>query len=295
MEEKFLVADSWKEYELIDSGNCEKLERFGDYIVSRPEPQALWAKSLDDREWEQMADAVFNNSGSSVDRGDWSVKKNMPEKWNINYRYKDINLNMRLSLTYFKHVGIFPEQASNWNFIYDSVKSLQKSVEDVEVLNLFAYTGGATLAARSAGAKVTHVDAVKQVVNWSKDNMVASNLDNVRWIIEDARKFVKREIKRGKKYNGIILDPPAFGRGAEGELWKLEDDIFALLQDCNKLLDEKGFVVFNLYSMGLSSLVAQTLVSQIFDVKDVAHGELYFNDRFNKKLPLGAYARFLNN
>lgn len=293
MKEEFLVADSWQEYELIDSGDGEKLEQFGDYVVCRPEPQALWNKTLTEQQWEERADAIFRATKSSADRGDWSVKSHMPDKWNIKYNYKNMRLDMKLSLTYFKHVGIFPEQAANWNYIYDAVKSLKPKTKDVEVLNLFAYTGGATLAARSAGAKVTHVDSVKQVVNWSKENMANSKLDNVRWIIEDVRKFVKREINRGSKYQGIILDPPAFGRGADGELWKLEDDILIFLKDCEKLLDKNGFVVFNLYSMGLSSLVARTLISQIFKVSDIAFGELYFEDEFEKRLPLGAYARFV--
>ncbi len=292
MREEFLVADSWKEYELIDSGNGEKLERFGDFVIFRPEPQALWDKSMSEREWINKSDAYFKNSRNSTDKGDWTKSEGMPEKWQIKYTYKEMRLNMKLSLTYFKHVGIFPEQAANWNYIYDSVKQMQKLCGEVNVLNLFAYTGGATLAARSAGAKVTHVDAVKQIVAWAKENMQNSGLDNVRWIVEDVRKFVKREIKRGNKYQGIILDPPAFGRGADGELWKLEDDILEFLKDCEKLLDHKGFVVFNLYSMGLSSLVAQTLISQIFKVRNIAHGELYFNDKAGKKLPLGAYARF---
>lgn len=292
MKEEFLVANSWRDYELIDSGDGEKLERFGDFVVYRPEPQALWNKSMSEEQWQDRADAIFKNVKSSNDKGEWSVRSGMPDKWNVRYQYKDMKLNLKLSLTYFKHVGIFPEQAANWNYIYDNVKMSQKMYGETNVLNLFAYTGGATLAARSAGAKVTHVDAVKQIVGWAKENMVNSGLDNVRWIIEDVRKFVKREIKRGNKYQGIILDPPAFGRGADGELWKLEDDLLEFLTDCEKLMDRKGFIVFNLYSMGLSSLVAQTLIKQIFKVKDVAHGELYFEDKFEKKLPLGAYARF---
>ena len=292
MKEEFLIADSWKDYELIDSGDGEKLERFGDWVVYRPEPQALWNKSLSEEQWQQRADAMFKNVKSTTDKGEWSVKPDMPDKWTINYNYKEMNLKMKLSLTYFKHVGIFPEQAANWNYIYDSTKSLQKLCGEVNVLNLFAYTGGATLAARSAGAKVTHVDAVKQIVGWAKENMAISQLDNVRWIVEDVRKFVKREIKRGNKYQGIILDPPAFGRGADGELWKLEDDILEFLKDCEMLLDKKGFVVFNLYSMGLSSMVARTLIKTIFKANKIAFGELYFEDKFEKTLPLGAYARF---
>ena len=292
MKEEFLIADSWEEYELIDSGNGEKLERFGDYVVYRPEPQALWDKSMTEEQWEDMADAMFKNAKSSNDKGDWSVKSGMPDKWNIKYNYKGMRLNMKLSLTYFKHVGIFPEQAANWNYIYDNVKALKKQKPEVNVLNLFAYTGGATFAANSAGAKVTHVDSVKQIVGWAKENMLNSKMTDIRWVIEDVRKFVKREIKRGNKYQGIILDPPAFGRGADGELWKLEDDILEFLKDCEKLLDKNAFIVFNLYSMGLSSIVARTMLKQIFGEDDIAFGELYFQDSYDKRLPLGTFARF---
>ena len=203
-----------------------------------------------------------------------------------------MRLKMRLGLTAFKHVGLFPEQAANWNYIYDTVEELTAAGTKAAVLNLFAYTGGATLAARAAGAEVTHVDSVKQVVTWSNENMQASGLDGVRWIVEDARKFVRREVKRGKRYNGIILDPPAYGRGAEGEKWILEKDIFALLSDCNTLLDEKGFVVLNLYSMGLSALLAKGILQQVFGTSRITFGELYFTDSFGKTLPLGVFARF---
>ena len=292
MKEEFLIADSWNEYELIDSGDGEKLERFGDYFVSRPEPQALWNKSMSNDQWEDMADAMFKNVNSTGDKGDWVAKPDMPDKWNIKYAYKGMKLDMRLGLTNFKHVGIFPEQAANWNYIYDNVKTLKKECPEVNVLNLFAYTGGATFAAKSAGAKVTHVDSVKQVVGWAKENMMNSRMSDIRWVIEDVRKFVKREIKRGTKYQGIILDPPAFGRGADGELWKLEDDILDFLKDCEKLLDKNAFIVFNLYSMGLSSIVARTMLKQIFKEDDISFGELYFQDSFEKRLPLGTFARF---
>lgn len=280
----------WDDYELIDCGGFEKLERFGKYVVARPEPQALWNKSLSDMEWEDMADAYFRRTKSdNFDRGEWLLRKSTPQSWMVKYNCDGKNLNMRLALTSFKHLGLFPEQAANWNFIVNSIKEL----DNPTVLNLFAYTGGATLAAAAAGANVTHVDSVKQVVSWSKENMEASGLDGIRWIVDDARKFVAREVKRGKKYNGIILDPPAYGRGPEGEKWVLEEDIYTLLTDCSKLLDDHGFVVLNLYSMGLSALLAKGLLSQIFGVTDVDFGELYFNDRYNKTLPLGVYARFI--
>ncbi|MFI3320898.1 MAG: class I SAM-dependent methyltransferase [Rikenellaceae bacterium] len=282
----------WVDYELIDSGNFEKLERFGNYILARPEPQALWQKSLSDSEWQQRADAYFRRDKNSDDRGEWRLKRNMPQQWFVEYRYKKMALKMRLGLTSFKHVGIFPEQAVNWNFIYDNIEKLRsKGVDNVNVLNLFAYTGGASLAARSAGASVTHVDSVKQVVTWSRENLEASSLDSIRWIVEDARKFVKKEVKRSKKYHGIILDPPAYGRGADGERWILEQDIYELLTDCAQLLEKDGFLVLNLYSMGLSALLSRGLINQLFKRDDIEFGELFFNDNFGKVLPLGVYSR----
>lgn len=283
-------APLWEDYELIDCGGFEKLERFGNYVVARPEPQALWNKSLSEKEWETMADAYFKRSKSdNFDRGEWLLRSATPQSWMIKYNCDGKRLNMRLALTSFKHLGLFPEQAANWSFIVDAVKKQKEP----NVLNLFAYTGGATLAAASAGANVTHVDSVKQVVSWSKENMEASDIEGIRWIVDDARKFVAREVKRGKKYSGIILDPPAYGRGPEGEKWVLEEDIYALLTDCAKLLSDNGFVVFNLYSMGLSALLAKGLLGQIFEVSDIDFGELYFTDRYNKTLPLGVYARFI--
>ena len=197
---------------------------------------------------------------------------------------------MRLGLTSFKHVGIFPEQAANWNFIYDCCKELDKP----KVLNLFAYTGGATLAAKAAGADVTHVDSVKQVVTWSRENMEASSLNDIRWIVEDALKFVQREVRRGNRYSGIILDPPAYGRGANGEKWVLEENITQMLECCAELLEKKSaFLVLNLYSMGLSSTLARTAVRQCFGVpKKEEYGELFFEDNAGKELPLGTYYRF---
>ncbi|MBQ8492858.1 MAG: class I SAM-dependent methyltransferase [Alistipes sp.] len=282
------------DYELIDAGDGEKLERFGNYVVRRPEPQAIWRKSLDERAWLK-ADASFLRDTKSEERGEWKLKPEMPSRWNVRFDYKGMHLNMRLALTSFKHVGIFPEQAANWEFIYDSIKELQaEGIETPRILNLFAYTGGASLAARAAGAQVTHVDSVKQVVTWSKENMEHSSLDGIRWIVEDATKFVEREVRRGNKYHGIILDPPAYGRGANGEKWVLEDDICNMLECCAKLLEERGaFLVFNLYSMGLSAMLARTAVHQAFGVPVTEQmGELYFEDRSKKQIPFGTYYRF---
>lgn len=282
------------DYELLDTGDGEKLERFGKFVVRRPEPQAIWRKSLKDSTW-QSADASFLRDTKSEERGEWRMKPTMPSRWSVGFDYKAMHLRMRLALTSFKHVGIFPEQAANWMFIYDSIEELKmKGIERPKVLNLFAYTGGATLAARAAGADVTHVDSVKQVVTWSRENMEQSGMDGVRWIVEDATKFVEREIRRGNKYNAIILDPPAYGRGANGEKWVLEDDICHMLECCAALLErENAFLVFNLYSMGLSAMLARTAVHQAFGApKSEEMGELYFEDRSKKQIPFGTYYRF---
>lgn len=279
-----------KDYELIDSGDFEKLERFGAYVLRRPEPQAIWHKSLAESEWRRIADASFLRDERNDERGEWRLSPKMPSRWSIRYDYRDMHLSMRLGLTSFKHVGIFPEQAANWNFIYD--RCIAK--RGAKVLNLFAYTGGASLAARAAEAEVTHVDSVKQVVTWSRENMEASGMDGIRWIVEDAMKFVQREVRRGNRYDGIILDPPAYGRGANGEKWVLEENIAQMLECCAELLVPKdSFLVFNLYSMGLSSTLARTIVRQMFGVPPhEEYGELYFADRASKELPLGTYYRF---
>ncbi|MCC8088394.1 MAG: class I SAM-dependent methyltransferase [Rikenellaceae bacterium] len=288
---KLLHPLHWSDYELIDSGDFEKLERFGKYTVRRPEPQALWGKSLNENEWDELADAVFLKDRKSDDRGEWKCRKGMPQQWIVSYSYKDMEIKMRLGLISFKHVGLFPEQSENWDYIYDAVRANPQG--ERRILNLFAYTGGASLAAASAGAEVTHVDSVKQVVTWSKENMELSGLSNIRWIVDDALKFVRREVKRGRKYNGIILDPPAYGRGPDGEKWILEEGIYDLLTCCNEILSEKdSFVVLNLYSMGLSALVAKTLANQVFGIADEEqYGEIYVPDRSEKFLPLGVFYR----
>ena len=287
------LTPDFRDYELIDSGDFEKLERFGRIVTRRPEPQAIWHKSLSEGEWQRLADASFLRDEKSEERGEWRVKPQTPDRWTVAYRYKEMQLRMRLAMTSFKHVGIFPEQAANWNFIYDNCVAL-KAKRQPRVLNLFAYTGGATLAARAAGADVTHVDSVKQVVTWSRENMEQSGLDGVRWIVEDALKFVRREVRRGNRYDGIILDPPAYGRGANGEKWVLQEHIGEMLACCAELLEERdAFLVLNLYSMGLSSTLARTAVRQAFGEPQVEqYGELTFTDRAGKELPLGTYYRF---
>lgn len=291
-----LLTPNIPDYELIDSGEFEKLERFGRYVTRRPEPQAIWHRSMSEEQWREISHASFlkTSSSKSDERGEWHCRKLMPDRWTIEYNYKQMHLKMRLALTSFKHVGIFPEQAANWNFIYDRIEAQKAQGVAPKVLNLFAYTGGATLAARAAGADVTHVDSVKQVVTWSRENMEQSGLDGVRWIVEDALKFVRREVRRGNRYDGIILDPPAYGRGANGEKWVLEENICEMLECCAELLDpQHGFLVLNLYSMGLSALLARTALRQVLGTGcREEQGELYFSDRAGKELPLGTFCRF---
>ncbi len=283
------------EYKLIDSGEGEKLESWNGYVTRRPEPQALWRRSLSEKEWQQSAHASFLRSGTSEERGDWRIRKDLPRPMHIKYHYKDMHLTMRLGLTSFKHVGIFPEQGANWNYIYDNCLVLKDKLGSApKVLNLFAYTGGASLAARSAGAEVTHVDSVKQVVSWSRENMELSKLSNIRWIVEDAVKFVEREVRRGNRYNGIIIDPPAYGRGTNGERWILEEGLTPLLELLNQLLEpQNSFMVMSLYSMGLSPTVARTAAHGSFGTPQSEElGELYFSDSHNKELPMGTFYRF---
>jgi 23S rRNA (cytosine1962-C5)-methyltransferase len=280
------------EYELIDSGGFEKLERFGKYVLRRPEPQAVWRKSLADAEWTKRCHASFDRkSEKDSENGNWKIQSSMPDRWMVNYGNNGLKLRMRLALTSFKHVGIFPEQAFNWDWIFSAVKNT--GISKPRVLNLFAYTGGASLAACAAGADVTHVDSVKQVVTWSRENMESSHLDGIRWVVEDAFKFVQREIKRGKTYHGIILDPPAYGRGPDGEKWYLDKQIDDLLAMCNQLLEkEHSFFLINLYSMGFSPLITENLIHANFVEQIFESGEVFLQDKFKKTLPLGTFLRF---
>lgn len=285
----------FSDYELADSGHFRKLERFGPYYLSRPEPQAIWKPSLSDTEWQRLAHATFERrSGKSNefgDEGNWQLRSGMPEQWHISYRHEALQLKLRLGLTSFKHVGVFPEQADNWNFIYDTVSAMSPSPL---VLNLFAYTGAASLAARAAGAEVVHVDAVKPVITWARQNMEASGLDNIRWVVEDALKFAQREDRRDRRYQGIILDPPAYGRGPDGEKWLLEKHLGELLEICSRLLDpEQHFFVINLYSMGFSALVLENLVRSYFpQAQQYEFGELFIPSTSGPRLPLGVFLRF---
>ena len=364
----------WKDYELLDSGRGEKLERFGPVVMCRPEPKALWDKSMTDAEWRKAAHFAFRlasadgkngasgqrtnggrdagkgarnvGSGAIEDRGTWERLKKADDQWFIRYggaservpagpvtagdgSAAGPNFRLRLGLTAFKHVGVFPEQAPNWEFIYQQVKRLrgQNSAKNAgpesvpRVLNLFAYTGGASLAAKAAGADVTHLDSVRQVVTWARGNMEASGLDGIRWIVEDAMKFVQREARRGNLYDGIILDPPAYGHGPDGEKWKLDESLFGLLQNVSKILKPKdSFMVLNLYSNGYSAALGETLVREAFALESagsrhslsglvrggsktdlsaagaetdyrLTSGELALNDKYGKVLPLSIYVR----
>jgi 23S rRNA (cytosine1962-C5)-methyltransferase len=278
---------------LIDTGDYEKLERFGRIVLRRPEPQAVWPKALPSGEWERMAQAYFRREGEN-ERGEWTLKEGTPDRWYIDYAHAGLQMRMRLGLTAFKHVGVFPEQASNWNYIYEAVRGMSADGSAPRVLNLFAYTGGASLAARAGGADVTHVDSVKQVLSWARENGEASGKMDLRLVCEDALKFVKREGRRGNRYRGIVVDPPAYGRGPEGEKWVLEEGIGALMEGCGQLLEEAGgFCVLNLYSMGFSGLVAGNLLGAYFpQVKNIETGELYLADRAGRKLPLSVFGRF---
>lgn len=280
-------------YELIDSGGFEKLEQFGSFCVRRPEPQAVWRKSLSDEIWISKTDAYFKKEKGSSEKGFWDIQKKTPEKWFINYKSEVLNLNFKISLSSFKHVGIFPEQASNWEFLAENIPKLKNNRP--KFLNLFAYTGGASLVCRQMGADVTHVDSVKPVLSWARENMEVSNLDSIRWMAEDALKFVKREARRGNFYQGILLDPPAYGRGPEGEKWVLEEQIEDMLKSVKEILDPKEHILLtNVYSLGFSTLVVENLMNGIFDVPQHAEfGEIYLNDSFNKKLPLGVFHRYL--
>ncbi len=299
-----LSPEKFPDYELIDCGDFEKLERFGERITIRPEPQAVWDKGLTNREWDNMAHVRFIPSSSSA--GEWKKMKNIPDRWNIKYKLQKHELNFRLALTSFKHVGIFPEQAVNWEYVYESLKRLtpqpplqgeRGSSPDIapKVLNLFAYTGGVSLAAKAAGADVVHLDSVKQVVTWARENMELSGLKDIRWVVEDAMTFVKREVKRGKKYNGIILDPPAYGHGTDGQKWKLEEMINEMLKMVFSLLDEKNyFLVFNSYSLGFSSLIVENLMREKMSSAETETGELYLQSKTGIKLPLGVFGRMKN-
>lgn len=275
-----------KEYELLDSGEGEKLERFGSVILSRPDPQALWRKNLSSDEWKK-ADAIFNRSEIS---GEWKYKKEKLEKWQIEFG----GLKFWIKPTAFKHTGIFPEQAVNW----DWMRGVLKNNSGADILNLFGYTGGASLACAQVDAKVVHVDGSKSAITWARENAELSDLKEkpIRWILEDARIFVSRELKRGNKYDGIIMDPPAFGHGANKEIWKIEEDFLPLVEDCIKLLKDKPlFFIINGYSAGYSAIAYKNVLNVLVEKfgGSIEIGELTLEEKDSKRsLPCGIFARW---
>lgn len=248
------VTDSWKDYELIDTGDGMKLERWKDIILLRPDPQVIWPYSKEPN--KKNIHAIYKRSSSGG--GNWDFLKKVPEKWNIKWR----DLTFTVRPMGFKHTGLFPEQAVNWDWMRELIK---KEDRQVNVLNLFGYTGGATVACASAGAKVCHVDAAKNMVQIGKENLQASGLENapVRWIVDDCLKFVQREIRRGNKYDGIILDPPSYGRGPGGELWHLEEMLYPFMENLVEILsDEPLFLLLNSYTTGLQPLVLKNVIQK---------------------------------
>lgn len=246
-------ADAWKEYELLDATDGNRLERWGETILVRPDPQVIWKTPKQSEYWKK-ADAVYHRSNAGG--GKWQYFKSLPPRWQIQYQ----NLTLIVSPTGFKHTGVFPEQAVNWSWYQ---KAISQADRPIKVLNLFGYTGGATLACAAAGASVCHVDASKGMVQWGKENAAASKLSHkhIRWIVDDCAKFVAREIRRGNCYDAIIMDPPSYGRGPSGEIWKLEDQIYDLIDLCAKVLSENPlFFVVNSYTTGLSPSVMEYIV-----------------------------------
>ena len=280
------IANDWKDYEILDMASGKKLERWGKYILDRPDPQIVWLEKQNKEIWKK-ADAVYHRSNKGG--GHWETKTNVPENWQI--KYKDLTFNIKQMG--FKHTGLFPEQAVNWDYMIDKIKTSNRKIK---VLNLFAYTGGATVACAYAGADVVHVDSSKGMVAWAKENIVSSNLEDryVRFIVDDCIKFVEREIRRGNKYDAIIMDPPSFGRGANGEVWNIEESLFKLIKLCEEVLsDNPLFFLINSYTTGLSGMVLENILNLTVNKKHegkVTSGEIGLPMKDSKLvLPAGIY------
>ncbi len=281
------LANNWQDYEILDMANGEKLERWGDIILIRPDPQIIWNKKSFPNKWKQ-ANAKYNRSKTGG--GSWEYNTNIPKAWKV--KYKDLTFNIKPMG--FKHTGLFPEQAVNWEWMINKIK---KANREINVLNLFAYTGGATVACLSAGASVCHVDSSKGMVSWAKENVISSGLEKrpVRYIIDDVIKFVQREIRRGRKYDAIIMDPPSYGRGANGEVWQFENNIYELVELCTKVLSNKPlFFLINSYTTGISSKVLENILRlNIKNKGNLSSGEIGIPMKDSKLvLPCGIYGRW---
>ena len=283
------ISDKWKDYECILTGDGEKLERWGNIILRRPDPQIIWNKDNFDI-WNKY-DAFYHRSNKGG--GYWEYNKKLPEFWTINYN----NLTFKVSPTNFKHTGIFPEQATNWDYVTEKIREFKNNnKEEMRILNLFAYTGCATMAASSAGAdEVVHVDASKGMIEWAKENMHLSNLDNnkIRFIVDDVIKFLEREKRRGRTYHGIIMDPPSYGRGPNKEVWRLEDNLKELLDKTKDVLDPNySFLLINSYTTGVSPISLNNLLSLTFNNSNVETGEIGLPvTKNNLILPCGIYGK----
>ena len=285
------IANNWNDYKILDMADGQKLERWGEIILARPDPQIIWKEKTYLEKWKNI-NATYHRSKTGG--GAWEYKKKMPNQWQI--KYKELTFNIKPMG--FKHTGLFPEQAVNWDWMMDKIK---KANRDIKVLNLFAYTGGATVACAAAGASVCHVDSSKGMVTWAKENIASSGLAErpVRYIVDDVVKFVNREIRRGNKYDAIIMDPPSYGRGANGEVWQFEDNIYDLVDLCTKVLSDKPlFFLINSYTTGISSKVLENIlnltVSKNYKGK-VSSGEVGLPmENSNLVLPCGIFGRWEN-
>ena len=281
------IANKWKDYEILDMANGEKLERWKDVVLVRPDPQIIWKDKMFPNKWKNInAKYIRSNTGG----GRWEYSKKMPQSWQIEYG----KLKFNIKPMGFKHTGLFPEQAVNWDWMIEKIKNSKKQIK---VLNLFAYTGGATVACLYAGASVCHVDSSKGMVSWAKENVISSGLEKkkVRYIVDDVIKFVKREIKRGNKYDAIIMDPPSYGRGSNGEVWQFEKDLYGLIQLCIQVLsDNPLFLLINSYTTGISSKVLENILNITIHKKgNISSGEIGLPMTNSKLvLPCGIYGRW---